>query len=232
MTTITELQQRVAAVNIANGWRSADDPSDWETATTRLVLINTEIAEAVEEIRNGHAVDETYYAYPPVPASLAVEFDSGEAARAYWESAHLGKPEGVPSELADVAIRLLDTADSGGSDLAAALALQLPDLNADEPLSLAAVGDFFRVFAAEEIETIGTRTEPKAAIASLSVLFHPISDALLAIARDEPADEHLAGALGGLVLIARAWGIDIAAAIDEKLAYNATRGHRHGGKTA
>jgi NTP pyrophosphatase (non-canonical NTP hydrolase) len=69
-----------------------------------------------------------------------VEFASGADARAAWELQQPPKPEGVPSELADVVIRALDAAD--------------------------------------------------------------------------------------------AWGIDLGAVIEEKLAYNATRGHRHGGKTA
>lgn len=119
--TIGELQRRIGDINVANGWRSRPEQQrtgadDAHAKITRLALIATEVAEAIEEVRNGHAVDETYY-----PENKP-------------------KPEGVPSELADIVIRALDAAD--------------------------------------------------------------------------------------------AWGIDLEAMIEEKLRYNASRGHRHGGKTA
>lgn len=98
--TISELQRRVGEVNIANGWRTpaGDDRAGRDLVNaqiTRLALITTEVSEAIEEIRNGHAVDETYY-----PDNKP-------------------KPEGVPSELADIVIRALDAADAWGIDLEA-----------------------------------------------------------------------------------------------------------------
>lgn len=65
----------------------------------RLALIMTEVAEAIEEVRSGCEVTETYYnmSDPDAPA----------------------KPEGVPSEMADVLIRVLDFAGEVGIDLAA-----------------------------------------------------------------------------------------------------------------
>lgn len=47
-----------------------------------IALMHSELSEALEEIRAGHALDETYYRDD-------------------------GKPEGVPSELADVIIRVV-----------------------------------------------------------------------------------------------------------------------------
>lgn len=94
---LEDLQTRVGEINRANGWRttderSLDDKARVNAQVTRLALITTEVAEAIEEIRNGHAVDETYY-------------PDGS------------KPEGVPSELADIVIRSLDAADVWGIDL-------------------------------------------------------------------------------------------------------------------
>jgi len=63
----------------------------------RLNLIHDELSEAHEEIRNGHAPTEEYENTTP-----------GKE----------GKPEGVPSELADIVIRTLDLADEYGIDLA------------------------------------------------------------------------------------------------------------------
>lgn len=59
---------------------------------TKLALISSEVTEAIEELRHGHTIDEQY-------------FSAGD------------KPEGVPSELADIVIRTLDLADEAGIDL-------------------------------------------------------------------------------------------------------------------
>lgn len=52
---------------------------------TKLALITCEVSEAIEEVRAGRDFDETYYSEG-------------------------NKPEGVPSELADIIIRTLDLA--------------------------------------------------------------------------------------------------------------------------
>lgn len=101
-TTISEWQRRVGEVNVANGWRDAT-PETYADPTKQiatLALITTEVAEAIEEVRNGHSPSETYYAGQSDPA----------------------KPEGVPSEIADVVIRCLDFADLYGIDLEAMIA--------------------------------------------------------------------------------------------------------------
>ena len=93
--TITELQARVGETNAANGWHTGDI-----SPVERIALIVTECAEAIEELRAGHPVDETYY-----PDSV--------------------KPEGVPTEIADVVIRCLDFAFVYGIDLEAAIVEKL-----------------------------------------------------------------------------------------------------------
>lgn len=85
--------------------------------TARLALITTEVAEAIEELRNGHTIDETYY-------SGGLGYASGDPLEGYDRDAtdqagNPRKPEGVPSELADVVIRAFDFADEAGIDLAA-----------------------------------------------------------------------------------------------------------------
>lgn len=94
MSDIREVQQRVGQINTANGWRETPKlPPELQVKQdiTELALIITEASEAIEEVRNGRAADEVYF--------------SG------------GKPEGVPTELADIVIRALDFADKRGIDL-------------------------------------------------------------------------------------------------------------------
>jgi NTP pyrophosphatase (non-canonical NTP hydrolase) len=57
----------------------------------QMALIHTEVSESFEEYRNGRAPDVTYYTD--------------------------GKPEGIPSELADIIVRVLDTAGEFGIDM-------------------------------------------------------------------------------------------------------------------
>lgn len=73
----------------------------------KLDLIVTEVAEAVEELRHGHAIDETYY---PSKGSPDSPFEKSDAHGPF-------KPEGIPSELADVIIRVWSLCGEAGVDL-------------------------------------------------------------------------------------------------------------------
>lgn len=89
----------------------------------RLMLVVGELAEAHEELRVGHAMDETYYPTMPVAPddalASAVIADPTTGAPIDAATGVPFKPEGVPSELADVVIRILDLADEAGIDMAA-----------------------------------------------------------------------------------------------------------------
>ncbi len=61
-----------------------------------LALVHSEVSEALEEYRTGHKPDETYY---------------GEG----------GKPEGIPTELADIIIRVLDICAAYNIDIGEAI---------------------------------------------------------------------------------------------------------------
>lgn len=75
-------------------WDEAQSPE--KEFPEKMLLVISEISEAVEEFRNGHALDEVY-------------------------TAENGKPEGVPVELADALIRIFDLCGYAGIDLEAAL---------------------------------------------------------------------------------------------------------------
>lgn len=72
----------------------------------KLMLIVSEATEAHEEIRAGHEVPETYYPTAPLPGQIVPAVFTRH------------KPEGVPSEIADIVIRCFDFAGEGGIDLA------------------------------------------------------------------------------------------------------------------
>ena len=91
---IRELVERAYTTAKAKGWW--ENPSE---VGTLFMLMTSELAEALEEWRNGHEPAQTYY-NPEKPT----------------------KPEGIPSELADVVIRIADFCGHHGIDLEAAIA--------------------------------------------------------------------------------------------------------------
>jgi len=108
---ISELQELAGSTAAAKGFHD-DRPENHTTADRRdlanwqgnkLLLIVSEVVEAHDEIRTGHAADETYY-----PSGYAVL--AGEKGPF--------KPEGVPSEIADAVIRCFDFAYTEGFSLA------------------------------------------------------------------------------------------------------------------
>lgn len=101
--TIRDWTRAIVENNKDKGWRdgleaqpiSGNERKCAQFTAAQLMLIVSEAAEALEDVRNGH------FAPSADPKS--------------------GKPEGLPSELADIVIRTLDLADMLGIDLTKAL---------------------------------------------------------------------------------------------------------------
>lgn len=89
--TITSWAEQIHALAVEKGWWDRVPPGAGPEQTMpvvleKLLLVHSEISEAVEELRAGHWYRDVYY-----------RIESGG-----------DKPEGFPVEIADAVIRLLD----------------------------------------------------------------------------------------------------------------------------
>ncbi len=92
--TISSLVHTAHDAAKAKGWHEGADPDSPVQVLAWLALLHSEVSEAVEDVRRGMLAE-------------GVRED--------------GKPGGLPSELADVAIRLADTCGALGIDLEGAI---------------------------------------------------------------------------------------------------------------
>lgn len=88
MKNINEWVKDVHINSVEHGWWEGGERNFGEL----IALCHSELSEALEETRKGKGYCETYYS-------------------------ENGKPEGVPSELADVVIRVMDICGHYGIDL-------------------------------------------------------------------------------------------------------------------
>lgn len=113
MATIRELQARSYRQSVDKGFHD-NEPTEYPEKlwydSMKLDLMHSELSEALEEMRSGHPVDETYYPFTGHGQTVS-------------------KPEGVPSELADTVIRIMDFCGANNIDLEAIITEKL-DYNA------------------------------------------------------------------------------------------------------
>ena len=109
MTSISDLQALAYKQSADKGFHD-NEPTEGRALLSlnaeRIALMHSELSEALEELRNGKPADATYY-----PDGVVLH---GRNVTVYGAPA---KPEGVPSEMADVVIRGLDFCGANGIDL-------------------------------------------------------------------------------------------------------------------
>ena len=102
-----QLQIAVHETALSKGWYNPP-----KTFGEYLVLLHAEISEALEEYRNSHQPHEVYHVHPSQPFIEGADIHLVPGPQ---------KPEGVPIELADLLIRLLDTCEYYNIDLIGAV---------------------------------------------------------------------------------------------------------------
>lgn len=118
-------------------YENAKDKGFWDNERNfgeAIALMHSELSEALEEHRDGHEYDETYYRFRPrdFPGVVLSEFTSkhpyvwvrggvnlGPTIEIMGDAKYVGpgKPEGIPAEFADTIIRILDWCGAHGIDI-------------------------------------------------------------------------------------------------------------------
>jgi NTP pyrophosphatase (non-canonical NTP hydrolase) len=119
--SINQLVQEAHQNAVSKGWWD-EDRSFGEI----IALIHSEASEALEDFRTGHKPDEAWYEH---------KLADGEIEKSnHWISREgfAGKPCGIPSELADIVIRVFDACGRYGIDLERVIAEKMA-YNATRP---------------------------------------------------------------------------------------------------
>lgn len=109
---IKTLQRDAYNNAVEHGWHEED-----RTFGELIALCHSELSEALEDFRNGCKPTELYFQEPQSGIILKNEVVTGTFRKLY-------KPCGIPSELADVVIRIADMCGKYGIDLEGAVILK------------------------------------------------------------------------------------------------------------
>lgn len=189
MTDLNELAATIHENAVAKGFWDGD-----RNFGELIALMTSELSEALEEHRNGKPLE-----YWEVAGNTTTNPGVAAAAQIGLAGGGLPKPEGIAVELADCAIRVLDTLHSMGVDIAAFQAPpeELAEVFAESITRIGIIlGDAYQLHFADETE-----------------------DAAAALAQAVATCRALAEQQG----CTDWWGV-----VERKMAYNATREHKHG----
>lgn len=127
-TSIPELQRSINAWAVRKEWRGPQ--STYRPATVDCALFGTEVAEAVEQLRINEDPRHKWYSYTVelngvkfenlTKYQLGAIFETKDEEELDDQITELGlipKPEGFGPELADIVIRVLETAQENGIEL-------------------------------------------------------------------------------------------------------------------
>ncbi|UPK47680.1 hypothetical protein [Paenibacillus pabuli] len=189
--TIIDLVNAAHGNAVAKGWWTEE-----RTLPELVALIHSEASEALEDLRNGYEPTDVWYerkdALTGQIKTMALQpFDD-------W------KPCGIPSELADIVIRVFDLV--GRYKLTEGFSSNLDNYF---------VKDTDRVISSED---------------SLSINMGWLHSVISFILLGKSVAQDAAHVVYCTYKIAEFNGIELDAAIVEKMAYNTTRPIRHGGK--
>lgn len=112
---LNELAKEIHQNAVDHGWWEED-----RHFGSLIALMHSELSEALEEYRNGHEPTETYYSC----ANRACQTNDNGKCADWMIPCDLGKPEGIPAELADCIIRILDYCGKEGIDIDEAIRIK------------------------------------------------------------------------------------------------------------
>lgn len=116
---MNELGNAILAWATRKGWNSKVDPLNPSIFGEKIALMHSELTEALEEFRAGHAVDQVYFIDK-------INNNAAHMMRGLFEKdPGNNKPEGVPIELADCIIRILDFCAANDIDIDDAVNLKM-----------------------------------------------------------------------------------------------------------
>ena len=183
--TIEEMCRRSHEIAVSKGWHEKKRSFGEATA-----LFHSEVSEALECFRDpSHNPGDT------------------------WHSEG-GKPEGLVTELADLLIRIGDTA----------VDLEIPVVAMMVNNTVFALGTYFEVDSEAIADQLAGIHMSLSLAYHASVMWHSPEGGKIA--------NYLVDALELVGYLCRTKGWDLEKAVTEKMEYNATRPHRHGGKRA
>lgn len=118
---IRDHQEKVHAWAVRKQWRGPDAETQ-RTVGDDIALFHSEASEALEAYRECADPTKVWYSYELVVAGTKFKNMSAEqvyslTGKSPEELGLIGKPEGVPSELADIYIRIVDFCEHYNIDL-------------------------------------------------------------------------------------------------------------------
>lgn len=103
-----------------------------QSLPVQLALITSEVSEALEEFRKGHSANYTYYSgkaniegIDDITYLETITCDYPTDVETSHNTIKVIKPEGIPSELADIVLRVCDMCGYYGIDLEAIITIKM-----------------------------------------------------------------------------------------------------------